>query len=66
MGSGSRRCTAFKKDGKPCRAWATIYSDPPRCASHFKSNDHLMILQSHEPPLAGLQLLLRLLDSPQR
>jgi len=31
---GSRRCTALRKDGEPCRAWAVRGSDPPRCGAH--------------------------------
>lgn len=34
MGAGSRKCTAVSKSGEVCRAWATIYSDPPLCAAH--------------------------------
>jgi hypothetical protein len=30
----SRRCSARKADGKPCRAWAIRDSDPPLCAAH--------------------------------
>ncbi|MGC9346697.1 MAG: hypothetical protein ACP5JG_01050 [Anaerolineae bacterium] len=30
----SKHCTAYKKDGTPCRAWAVRGSDPPRCAAH--------------------------------
>jgi hypothetical protein len=30
----SRRCTATRADGSPCRAWAVQGSDPPRCATH--------------------------------
>jgi hypothetical protein len=29
-----RHCTATKRDGTPCRAWAVRGSDPPRCAAH--------------------------------
>jgi hypothetical protein len=28
------KCTAVRKDGLPCRAWAVAGSDPPRCAAH--------------------------------
>jgi hypothetical protein len=28
------RCTALKRDGTPCRRWATPGTDPPRCALH--------------------------------
>jgi len=31
----SRRCTATKADGSPCRAWATRGSDPPLCGAHL-------------------------------
>jgi hypothetical protein len=30
----SRRCTAIRADGSPCRAWAVHGTDPPRCAPH--------------------------------
>ncbi len=29
-----RHCTATKRDGTPCRAWAVRDSDPPRCVAH--------------------------------
>jgi hypothetical protein len=32
----SRRCTANRHDGQPCKAWATKGSDPPLCAAHAK------------------------------
>ena len=28
------RCTARRKDGVPCRAWATARTDPPHCRAH--------------------------------
>ena len=28
------RCTATTQAGRPCRAWAVVGSDPPRCAPH--------------------------------
>ncbi|MGC9349112.1 MAG: hypothetical protein ACP5JG_13285 [Anaerolineae bacterium] len=30
----SRRCTALRRDGTPCAAWAVRGSEPPRCSSH--------------------------------
>ena len=33
-GDMKRHCTATKRDGTPCRAWAVRGSDPPRCAAH--------------------------------
>ena len=30
----TQRCTALKKNGRPCRAWARKGSDPPRCRHH--------------------------------
>jgi hypothetical protein len=30
----TRRCTATRTNGKPCRAWALRNSDPPRCPAH--------------------------------
>lgn len=30
----SQKCTAVTKTGMPCKAWAVIGSDPPRCAAH--------------------------------
>ena len=30
----SRPCTATRKDGNPCRAWAVRGSDPALCAAH--------------------------------
>jgi hypothetical protein len=28
------KCTAKRKDGVPCRAWAMAHTDPPRCRAH--------------------------------
>jgi len=28
------RCTATRKDGQPCQAWAVADTSPPRCAAH--------------------------------
>jgi hypothetical protein len=30
----SAKCTAMRRDGHPCRAWAMAGTDPPRCAAH--------------------------------
>lgn len=30
----SKRCSATKRDGTPCRAWAVKGSDPPLCGAH--------------------------------
>jgi hypothetical protein len=30
----SQRCSAKRRDGQPCNAWAVKDSDPPRCAAH--------------------------------
>lgn len=30
----AQRCTAKKKDGTPCKAWAVRGSDPPLCGAH--------------------------------
>lgn len=30
----AQRCTANKKDGTPCKAWAVRGSDPPLCGAH--------------------------------
>ena len=30
----SRKCTAIKRDGRKCRAWAVRDSDPPQCSAH--------------------------------
>ena len=32
----SRKCSANRQDGKPCKAWATRGSQPPLCAVHAK------------------------------
>jgi hypothetical protein len=32
--SPSRRCTATRQDGTPCRAWAVRGSQPPLCSAH--------------------------------
>ena len=29
-----QHCTATKKDGDPCKAWAVTSSSPPRCSAH--------------------------------
>jgi hypothetical protein len=34
MSTRSKRCTAVRADGDPCRAWAVRGSDPPRCGVH--------------------------------
>ena len=34
MTTRSKRCTAVRADGEPCRAWAVRGTDPPRCAAH--------------------------------
>lgn len=34
MMTSARCCTARRKDGNPCRAWAVRGSDPPRCTAH--------------------------------
>jgi len=34
MSARSKRCTALRADGEPCRAWAVRGSDPPRCGAH--------------------------------
>jgi len=34
MSDRSKRCTAVRADGDPCRAWAVRGTDPPRCAAH--------------------------------
>jgi hypothetical protein len=34
MSARSKRCTAVRADGEPCRAWAVRGSDPPRCSVH--------------------------------
>lgn len=34
MSHNARRCSARRKDGRPCRAWAVRDSEPARCASH--------------------------------
>jgi hypothetical protein len=34
MSIRSKRCTAVRADGEPCRAWAVRGTDPPRCAAH--------------------------------
>ena len=31
-------CSATTKSGRPCRAWAVHYSDPPLCSSHSGRN----------------------------
>lgn len=31
----TRRCSALRKDGRPCRAWAVRGSDPALCANHL-------------------------------
>jgi hypothetical protein len=33
----ARRCTAQRKDGRPCRSWAVRDSDEALCASHLKA-----------------------------
>lgn len=38
MSTPSRRCTAVRADGEPCRAWAVRGSDPPRCGVHGGTN----------------------------
>jgi hypothetical protein len=30
----SQRCSAKRRDGQPCNAWAVRGSDPPLCAAH--------------------------------
>ena len=30
----SQRCSAKRRDGQPCNAWAVKGSDPPLCAAH--------------------------------
>lgn len=36
----SRRCTALRRDGQPCRAWALRASlHPPRCAVHTSQDE---------------------------
>lgn len=32
--SVDRRCTALRKNGERCRAWAARHTDPPLCATH--------------------------------
>jgi hypothetical protein len=34
MGYNARRCSARRKDGRPCRAWAVRDGQPPLCARH--------------------------------
>lgn len=34
MADNARRCSARRKDGRPCRAWAVRDSQPALCASH--------------------------------
>jgi hypothetical protein len=36
MADNARRCSARRKDGRPCQAWAVHGSQPPLCASHRK------------------------------
>ena len=36
MPEDARRCTARRKDGRPCRAWAVREGQRPLCASHRK------------------------------
>ena len=33
----SRRCTAIKRTGEPCRCWALPGTEPPRCIYHVES-----------------------------
>lgn len=35
----SRKCSANRRDNKPCKAWATKGSDPPMCAVHARLAD---------------------------
>ena len=35
MSHTSRRCSALRADGRPCRAWAVRDSEPARCPSHI-------------------------------
>ena len=37
--STSRKCSALKSDGQPCRAWARRDGDPPLCAAHSDWDD---------------------------
>jgi hypothetical protein len=32
-----KRCTALRKDGNGCQAWAVAGTDPPRCAAHRRA-----------------------------
>ena len=38
--TNSLKCTAYRADGQPCRAWARRESDPPRCNSHPPNEEH--------------------------
>jgi len=35
----SSKCTAFRADDRPCRAWARRNSDPPLCNVHAKNEE---------------------------
>ena len=35
---GKRRCSAVCRNGRPCRAWAVIGSDPALCSAHAGRN----------------------------
>ncbi len=37
--STSRKCSALRSDGQPCRAWARRDKDPPLCAAHSEWDD---------------------------
>ena len=37
--SPTRRCTAQRKDGRPCQAWARPNAEPALCAAHTGASD---------------------------
>lgn len=39
-----RHCTAIKRDGTPCRAWAVRGSEPATCIAHLAASDRAEVL----------------------